>query len=49
MTLDEIKACLQASGLHIAAENVLANGTGTQLRLQNGAIINSYPIAFENV
>jgi len=42
MTLDEIKACLQAGNFQIANETALANGTGTQLRLQNGAIVNSY-------
>ena len=42
MTLDEIKACLQAGGFQIANETALANGTGTQLRLQNSAIVNSY-------
>lgn len=41
MTLDEIKACLQAGNFQIAHETALANGTGTQLRLQNGAIVNS--------
>ncbi|WP_280288897.1 TIR domain-containing protein [Pseudomonas sp. BN417] len=49
MTLDEIKACLHASGLHIAAESGLTNGTGTQLRLQNGAIVNSYHTGNFNV
>ena len=38
MTLNEIKACLQAGSLQVANESALANGTGTQLRLQNGAI-----------
>ncbi|SUS05272.1 DNA-binding protein [uncultured Defluviicoccus sp.] len=42
MTLDEIRACLQARDLQIASESELTNGTGTQLRLQNGAIVNSY-------
>lgn len=42
MTLDEIRACLQARDLQIASESELPNGTGTQLRLQNGAIVNSY-------
>lgn len=42
MTLDDIKACLQAGGLQIAKEVALSNGKGTQLRLQNEAIVNSY-------
>lgn len=42
MTLDEIKACLQAGGFQVASETALSNGTGSQLRLQNGAIVNSY-------
>lgn len=49
MTLDEIKACLQAGGFQIANEAALANGTGTQLRLQNGAIVNSYHTGNFNV
>ncbi|MEH6419865.1 TIR domain-containing protein [Pseudomonas sp. CGJS7] len=49
MTLDEIKACLQAGGFQIANETALANGTGTQLRLQNGAIVNSYHTGNFNV
>ncbi len=49
MTLDEIKACLQAGTFQIASESVLANGTGTQLRLQNGAIVNSYHTGNFNV
>ncbi|AAF83439.1 nucleotide-binding protein [Xylella fastidiosa] len=42
MTLDDIKACLQAGGFQIANEVALSNGKGTQLRLQNEAIVNSY-------
>lgn len=42
MTLDQIKACLQAAGLPVASEAALANGLGTCLRLENGAIVNSY-------
>lgn len=42
MTLEDIKACLQAGSFQIVNESALANGTGTQLRLQNGAIVNSY-------
>lgn len=49
MTLDEIKACLQAGGLQIANEAELGNGTGTQLRLQNGAIVNSFKTGNFNV
>lgn len=49
MTLDEIKACLQAGGFPIVSESGLNNGTGTQLRLQNGAIVNSYHTGNFNV
>lgn len=49
MTLDEIKACLQAGSFQVANEVALANGTGTQLRLQNGAIVNSYHTGNLNV
>lgn len=49
MTLDEIKACLQAGGFQIANQTVLTNGTGTQLRLQNEAIVNSYHTGKFNV
>ncbi|MDR2871301.1 MAG: nucleotide-binding protein [Xanthomonadaceae bacterium] len=49
MTLDEIKACLQAGGLQIENEAELGNGTGTQLRLQNGAIVNSFKTGNFNV
>ena len=49
LTLDEIKACLQAGNLQITNETALANGTGTQLRLQNGAIVNSYHTGNFNV
>lgn len=49
MTVDEIRACLQAAGLQIASEGALPNGTGTQLRLQNGAIVNSFDTGKFNV
>lgn len=49
MTLDEIKACLQAGGLQITNEAELGNGTGTQLRLQNGAIVNSFKTGNFNI
>lgn len=49
MTLDEIKACLQAGNFQVTNESALANGTGTQLRLQNGAIVNSYHTGNFNV
>jgi predicted nucleotide-binding protein len=49
MTLDEIKACLQAGGFQVANESPLGNGTGTQIRLQNGAIVNSYHTGNFNV
>ncbi len=48
MTLDEIKASLQKSGIPIKSETRLGNDTGTQLRLNNGAIrimeIRGYPV-----
>lgn len=49
MTLDEIKACLQAGSFQITNEAALPNGTGTQLRLQNGAIVNCYHTGNFNV
>ena len=49
MTLDEIKACLQAAGLPIASESALNGGAGTQLRLHNGAIVNSFQTGNFNV
>lgn len=49
MTLDEIKACLQAGGLQISAEAALGNGLGSQLRLATGAIVNSYHTGKFNV
>jgi len=49
MGLDQIKSCLQAGNLGIANESALPNGTGTQLRLQNGAIVNSYNTGNFNV
>lgn len=49
MNLDEIKACLQAGDFQIASETPLANGTGAQLRLQNGAIVNSFNTGNFNV
>ncbi|MFA1261691.1 TIR domain-containing protein [Xanthomonas campestris pv. olitorii] len=49
MTLDEIRACLQAGGFQIVGETTLPNGTGTQLHLQNDAIVNSYHTGKFNV
>lgn len=49
MTLEEIKACLQAAGLQILNEEGLSNGSGTQLRLQNEAIVNSFHTGKFNV
>src|SRR6266516_3840469 len=42
MTIDQIRAALQKAGLSLKSEERLANGTGTQLRLQNGAIVNCF-------
>lgn len=49
MNLDDIRACLQAGGFQLASDSPLANGTGTQLRLQNGAIVNSFNTGNFNV
>ena len=42
MTVEQIKDCLQAAGFQITNESALENGYGTQLRLDNGAVVNSY-------
>ena len=42
MNLDEVKSKLKASGHRIEREDRLANNSGTQLRLENGAIVNVY-------
>ena len=42
MVIDEVKACLQASGFQLSAEERLTNGTGTKLSVSNGAIVNVY-------
>lgn len=49
MTLEEIKACLQAKGLAIVTEAPLNNGSDTQLRLQNAAIVNSFRTGTVNI
>lgn len=49
MTLEEIKACLKATGIGVTAEVPIPNGTGTQLRLQNGAIVNVFDTGKFNV
>lgn len=49
MTIDEVRACLQAAGLQIASESALPNSLGTQLRLQNGAIVNCFNTGKFNV
>jgi len=49
MTLDEIKACLLKAGLLIKSEARLGNGTGAQLRLQDGAIVNCFDNGNYNV
>jgi predicted nucleotide-binding protein len=49
MQLEQIRACLQAGGFQVATEEALANGTGTQLRLSNGAIVNSFNTGKFNV
>lgn len=49
MNLDEIKAALTAAGLAIAEEKRLPNNTGTQLKLNNGAIVNCFDKGTYNV
>jgi len=40
--LDTVKSCLKKNGLRIEKETRLANNTGSQLRLDDGAIVNVY-------
>jgi predicted nucleotide-binding protein len=42
MTLDEVKRRLEAAGHKVTKEDRLPNDTGTQLRLENGAIVNVF-------
>lgn len=42
MNLEQIKRCLEDSGLGIKSESRLPNETGTQIRLENGAIVNCF-------
>lgn len=42
MLKEKIKSILQASNFHIIKETNLKNGTGSQIHLDNGAIINCY-------
>jgi len=49
MKIEEIKDCLQAGGFQVASETPLANATGIQLRLQNGAIANSFHTGNVNI
>lgn len=49
MTLEEIKDALHKAGLNIKTEKRLGNETGTQLRLQNGAIVNCFDRGSYNV
>ena len=42
MTLDEVKRLLMDKGYRILREERLANGTGTQLRFDGGAIVNVF-------
>jgi predicted nucleotide-binding protein len=49
MTIDEIKKALFAAHLAIQKEERLSNDTGAQLRLSNGAIVNSYDNGNHNV
>ncbi len=49
MTIDEIKKALASANLIIKSESRLPNNTGTQLKLQIGAIINCYDKGTHNV
>jgi predicted nucleotide-binding protein len=49
MTLDEIKAALEAKGYQIQQEQRTGNDKGTQLRLANGAIVNAWDNGNHNV
>ena len=49
LTLEEIKNRLQASNFQITNETILNNGSGIQLRLHNGAIVNSFHTGNFNV
>ncbi len=47
--IDEVKSRLAAHGLALAEEKRLPNDTGTQLKLQNGAIVNVFDKGTVNV
>lgn len=49
MTIDEIKKALPSARLAIKKEERLANNTGLQLRLANGAIVNCFDNGNHNV
>ena len=49
MTVDEAKQLLQVAGLVITEEKRLGNETGTQLRVNTGAIVNIYDKGTLNV
>jgi predicted nucleotide-binding protein len=49
MTLEEIKDALHKAGMRIKTEQRLGNDTGTQLRLQVGAIVNCFDNGNYNV
>lgn len=42
MTVDDVKACLQAGGFELSGEERLPNEKGTKLSIRNGAIVNVY-------
>jgi predicted nucleotide-binding protein len=42
MTIDEVKGRLAVNGLKVIKEERLPNDTGTQLRIDNGAIVNVF-------
>jgi len=49
MTLEEIKKALSSAMLTIRSEDRLSNGTGTQLRLSNDAIVSCFDNGNHNV
>lgn len=49
MKIEDVKGLLGAAGLTISSEQRLRNNTGTQLRLENGAIVNCFDKGTVNV
>jgi predicted nucleotide-binding protein len=49
MKIDEVKKRLEGADIEVQKEDRLPNGTGTQMRLSNGAIVNVYDNGNVNV